>query len=158
MRLDIRPFQASDIVRLRENMAALEQILEAVPSRSFAALENVGLAWSAFIGDERKEIIGAGGIHPCWKTNTHGRAIAWVLAGDNVPMRCWPALTRHTAWVLDQAFREGFHRIEANVAENFPAGHRWAARLGFSVEGMAEAYGPDLANHIQYARVRHDRH
>jgi hypothetical protein len=107
-----------------------------------------GLSFTAML-DGR--IIGLAGLLPQWP----GRAIAWVLA-SNVPMRCWPAITRETIRVLEAAHTAGYRRIEMTARADDPPANRWALRLGFKPYAALWMYGPDGADHVGYVRLRGD--
>ncbi len=45
-------------------------------------------------------------------------------------------------------------RIQAVVLADWRVGREWLKRLGFQSEGIMEAFGPDSADYIRYAKVR----
>ena len=95
----------------------------------------------------------------------------WTLFADGLPvasggtLELWPG--RHSAWAHLGKFtaqhmlaitREAYRcvrrakgRVEMTVRMDFPAGHRWAAMLGFKVEtACIEGYDPDGSDHVGY--------
>lgn len=99
---------------------------------------------------------------------------SWTGVVDGVPVVCagtivqWPG--RHTAWayvaqgalkhmpwITAEVLRnlESVRgRIEFTVRVDFPAGQRWAKRLGFEIETpLLKAYGPTGEDHVGYVRL-----
>ena len=77
-----------------------------------------------------------------------GRHMAWayIVRGAR---RHMPWITKEVVKVLDQV--RG--RIELTVRCDFPAGQRWAARLGFVVETpVLRAFGPEGEDHVGWVR------
>lgn len=101
-----------------------------------------GVAWTGFINDRA---VGCAGFAPQWE----GRAVAWALFGRGIPKTVWPAIVRKV-----RAETQGIKgRIEATVPFGFGAGCRLAKLLGFEIEGLMKAFGPDGSDHFLYARV-----
>lgn len=77
-----------------------------------------------------------------------GRHMAWayILLG----------VRRHMPWVTEEvkkALDRVPGRIELTVRRDFPAGQRWAERLGFTVETPClRAFGPEGEDHVGYVR------
>lgn len=101
------------------------------------------------------------------------RANSWTGVLDGEPIVCagtmeqWPG--RHLAWAyvsrgtlpflpwitenVKRKIENVRGRIEFTVRADFPAGQRWAKRLGFEVETpLLRAYGPEGEDHIGYVR------
>lgn len=78
-----------------------------------------------------------------------GRHLAWAYIRSG--------LLKHMPWITDEVLKnlatvKG--RVELPVRADFPAGQRWARRLGFEVEApLMRAYGPDGADYIGYVRM-----
>ncbi|WP_022729777.1 hypothetical protein [Fodinicurvata sediminis] len=106
-----------------------------------------GYAWSCL---RDGACVGSAGVLPVWQW----RALAWSFFG-RMPANTWPAITRKTVRVLDQAHEDGLHRIEMSVIMRFPAGHRWAEMLGFTYEGPMAGYGARGETYALYGRVRY---
>lgn len=92
-------------------------------------------------------VAGMAGIIPQWP----GRAIAWTLVGG-IPTRAWPAVTRKTIEVLEEAHRQGYWRIEMTTRCDCPAAYRWAIHLGFRTFAALPMYGPDGSDHYGFVR------
>lgn len=87
------------------------------------------------------------GIMPRWAGV--GQAWAWMGKG-------W---RRHARAITEEVERQlaasDLRRIEASVLCSFDGGHRWATRLGFTLEtACARGWGPDGRDYALYARVR----
>lgn len=80
-----------------------------------------------------------------------GRHCAWAY------IALVPGWKRHMPWVTEEVRKaldklEG--RIEFTVRADFPAGQRWAQRLGFQVETpLLKAYGPEGEDHVGFVRI-----
>ena len=92
--------------------------------------------------------IAAGGTLEQWP----GRHMAWATLGEE-SRRHMLTITR----AAYQTVRRAKGRVEMTVRENFAAGHRWAALLGFSVETpLLASYGPQGENHVGYVLLNRD--
>ena len=100
-----------------------------------------GLAWTALDGDR---VLGCAGLSSQWP----GRKVAWTISG-NLPSYAGPPILAK----LKEIIAAQIGRIEFSVPCNNGEGCLVAHELGFKVEGMAEAYGPDGADHFMYAKV-----
>lgn len=98
--------------------------------------------YTGFIGDV--PVICAGTIE-LW----HGRHLAWSFLGEQAGKHMFQ-ITRVVSRYLEM---KQFRRVEAYVDSDFPQGHRWIKRLGFTYEGTMEAFLPDGRNQALYARV-----
>ena len=78
-----------------------------------------------------------------------GRHLAWAyIARGTLPLMPW--ITEHSLRYVSRP--KG--RVEMTVRRDFPAGHRWAKRLGFRVETpLLEAYGPEGEDHVGFVRI-----
>ncbi len=108
----------------------------ALPGHGFSLVNNGHLIFSA-------------GVYPVWK----GLGEAWVIPSDLIkPHR--RQLVTYVREYLDRLVEENeYRRVQATVRADFDAGHRFIEFLGFQREAMLEAYGPDGADHVQYARL-----
>lgn len=111
----------------------------AVPEESLERLED-GRSWTGVVNGV--PIVCAGVIQH-WR----GRSEAWAFMSHRTgPHMLW--ITREVKKKLDEV--QG--RIEITVRHDFVAGQRWAALLGFKIEGWLERYGPEGESHISYVR------
>ena len=128
IRVTMRPYSAADVDELLQYTrfpGAREHLLE------FARLPP---RWNwTVLGDGA--IMGAGGVVQKWA----GVATAWAFV-KYVPRRAWPKVTNIVRAVLDDALDGHFQRLETTVQADFPAGLRWALRLGFAYEGTIPRY------------------
>ena len=100
-----------------------------------------------FLADDGT-VLGCIGVTPLWD----GVGSAWAFLSEEI-LRQPLSLHKNVVHLLrDLEERDGYHRIEATVASNHDAGQRWLERLGFWCEGLLHSYGPDRADHYQYAR------
>lgn len=145
LELSFTPFAPADLRRLtlQPGQREIEGYLATLDAD---ILTGGAHAWTLSIGGV---VVGCGGLVPKWR----GVAAAWSTVGA-VPRRAWPSVTGFVRAQLDQALAEGnLHRIEASVRSDHAAGHRWAERLGFTLEGRARAYDPFKVDHDLYAMV-----
>ncbi len=88
-----------------------------------------------------------GGVVEHWP----GRCVVWALVGAQTH-RHWKSV--HTA-VRNFLKALDARRIEADVRFDFPAGHRWAERLGFKVDAPRKrSFFPDGSDAVGYALVK----
>lgn len=101
------------------------------------------------------------------------RENSWTGVVDGTPVACagtiqyWPGrhmawayivrkARRHMPWVtveVQKALDRMEGRVELTVRRDFPAGQRWAERLGFTVETpVLRAFGPEGEDHVGYVR------
>lgn len=90
--------------------------------------------WAAYT-DGRE--VARSGITECWP----GRGYAWFY-DKGLTKREWVQATKKVAWALAEG-RRHFNRIEMAVYHNHPAGHKWAQKLGFRLEGQYPRYMPN---------------
>lgn len=103
----------------------------------------------AFSGFEGEACIGCAGIRPLWR----GVGEAWAYLSPAALARPI-ALTRAAKRGLEAALSDGgMWRVQCVVRRGHVAAHEWAAFLGFEVEGLMTAYGPDGEDFFMYARV-----
>jgi RimJ/RimL family protein N-acetyltransferase len=97
--------------------------------------------------DESATVLACGGWSFLWE----GVALAWLVLGrdaDGADLRRIARLAR--AKLAECSAR----RLETTVRVDFPIGVRFLEWLGFEVEGVLRAFGPDGASHLMMARVR----
>lgn len=97
------------------------------------------------------KIIGCAGVLPV----RPGLAQAWAIFGD-IPRRCWPAVVGRIRVALERAHLAGARRIEAQVRRGFGPGCRLARLVGFEVEGILRAWGPDGSDFFMYSKLAAD--
>jgi hypothetical protein len=114
-------------------------------AQDFGMLQSLEAApnnWTMFSGGEP---IASGGTLELWP----GRSVAWAHLGV-VTAEHMLAITREAY----RCVRRPQGRVEMTVRMDFPAGHRWAAMLGFKVEtACLENYDPDGTDHVGYVLV-----
>jgi hypothetical protein len=104
------------------------------------------IAYSVMVGDRPVACIG---VTEYWR----GVGAAWAFLAPDA-CRYFKTIHAGVRMFINGAMADGeFHRIETSVLVAFPAGHRWALRLGFVPEGLRRKYGPDRSDYISYARV-----
>ena len=105
-------------------------------------VEKTGNAVTAIDGDE---VLGIAGITEKWE----GTGVAWAWLS-----RDWKRYARKiTEEIIRNLDRSEFPRIELAVRVDFPAGHRWAKMLGFTLETpFAARYGPDGRAYSVYVK------
>lgn len=107
------------------------------------------LVWVA--EDDDGDVVFIGGLFPQWEN----RAAVWSLvsayAGPHMK-----GIHREVMRKL-KMFNDQYRRLELTVDVGFTQGHRWAKMMGFSPEGLLNAYHPDGKDVIMYSRVRDDR-
>lgn len=104
-------------------------------------------AIGATTGIDRGEVLAIAGVLPRWQ----GVGLAWAWLG-----RSW---RRQARAITEQCARgladTSLHRVEMGVAVDYERGHRWARRLGFTLETpVARGWGPDKADYALYVRLQ----
>lgn len=80
-----------------------------------------------------------------------GKGLAWAFLGVSA-CRYWPTIHRGVRTFLrGVAVDSEYRQIDALVAEDHPAAHRWALRLGF-LPCAREKWGGKM--HVRYAWAR----
>lgn len=112
-------------------------------------LDAMALPGHGFSLVKNGHLIASAGVYPVWK----GLGEAWVIPSDLIkPHR--RQLVTYVREYLDRLFEENdYRRVQATVREDFDAGHRFIKFFGFQREAVLRAYGPDGADHVQYARL-----
>lgn len=109
------------------------------------------VAWlaelDAYTIQHEEEVIAIAGLWTKWP----GSAVAWSYIAD----AAGPHMTALTRVVLRFLELKAPRRVEAYVDEEFEAGHRWMALLGFEREGLLRAFKPDGGGQYIYSRIRH---
>lgn len=101
-------------------------------------------AYTALDGDE---VLVCAGVLEIWA----GRAAAWAFLSENIGTRMTSVhrAVRRYFELLD------YRRIEAEVATDFPEGHRWVRMLGFKLEcPRMRGYFPDGSDASLYVKVK----
>lgn len=140
----VRPLQREDFARMADRLQPEQAHLR--ESLSSADYQNCALAGTACAVEKDGEIIFLGGVIEMWPE----RAMVWSLVSASAAS-CFLRLTRAvTAFLDDQPYR----RIECYVDWDFTAGHRWAALLGFKLEGRMTAFSPRGTDMAMYGRIK----
>lgn len=105
-----------------------------------------GLAWTL---QERGMPIGCGGLFECGK----GRWLAWTWVGEISAVARRAVFDACGAGISVAIRLHGARRIESHVPVSMPVARRFNERLGFVVEGVARAYGPDGSDYWAMGRV-----
>lgn len=138
----VRPWKPEDTKKLLLQPSQ-DYMYPMLDELNIQPLAEAGNAW---VGEDNGEILAIAGILPKWEN----RATAWALV-SNMAGRRFLHIHRAVESFLDNC---RFRRVEATVDIGFRPGHRWMKMLGFKPEGYLEAYRPDGADQILYARVR----
>lgn len=104
------------------------------------------LAFAALVAGR---VVGAGGVI----AETPWCGHAWGLVGRDMPRGAWPAITRKVRATIEDAHRNGMHRIYARVHARSAAACLWIRRLGFEADGIERAWFPDRGDAILVSRV-----
>jgi hypothetical protein len=140
--MKVVPYQAEHLQKLRLQSAQLCN-LNWMPIDQAVQLENV-TAFTALDGDE---VLACAGVLELWS----GRGAAWAFLAEDLGTRMVAVhrAVRRYFGLLD------FRRIEAEVAVDFPQGHRWMRLLGFELESpRMRGYFPDGSDAALYVRVK----
>ncbi|PWR24984.1 hypothetical protein [Zavarzinia aquatilis] len=128
--VDLQPAQAEARALIAGDYAAA--LAEAGPAVSLAADRQLrgcmGLAWQ-------------------WP----GRAVVWAMLSDRIGPSGMVALSLRAARWLDS---HDWRRIEAHVAPDHAAGHRWVSLFGFIHEARLRRYTPTGGDVDLYALTR----
>ncbi len=147
---DVIPFHATHAQSIRVQDAQRGVVTEQIKENEkiWDELENNERSWTLMHSDKPK-VIAIAGIIPQWP----GRAVAWAVLSSGMSTAEFVRVSRAIIHGLDyyQEVKK-FYRIETNVYEEFPQGHRWARRLGFEPEGLMREYRPG-EDHRMYARI-----
>jgi len=136
------PFTRDHMHRLvvQQRQQGLESLLT---EEILSVLEN-GHSYTAIDGDE---VLACAGV----LTLAPGRAGAWAYLSENVGNRM-VVVTRAVKRFLQMT---DYRRIEMDVDCEFPAAHRWAKMLGFTLEcERRRKFTPDGRDCALYAMVR----
>jgi len=105
-----------------------------------------GLAWTVQVAGAP---IGCGGLFECWK----GRWLAWTWVGE-VPIAARKFVATACRGGVETVIRDhGARRIESHVPITMPLARRFNERLGFQVEAVARAFGPDGSDYWAMALI-----
>lgn len=140
-RLDVRHYQAGDLAELAKR-----------GHRGAGACDESAMlnhrAWSLLVNGHVAAVAAIITHWPGYGT------LSAIIA--NMPDRVWARvrrLVRETLHTLQDDAGE-WRRIDATVAAGDQAHLNFARALGFRIEGLMEAYGPDGEDMILVARVR----
>lgn len=113
------------------------------PVNAMSALEREN-SWTGVVDGE--VVVCAGTIQQ-WPT----RHVAWAYIAQRTGVR------RHMPWITEEtinALNRVKGRVELTVRVDFPAGQRWAQRLGFHIETPClKMFGPEGEDHIGFLRI-----
>ena len=110
-------------------------------------LEHQGDAFSFFRDDL---LLGICGV----VLSAESRGNAWMLISEGITPRDLLFLTREGVKVLDRyQLDPSYKRLETTVRNDFHNGHRWAKRLGFSMECVMPCYDAAGNAHALYSRI-----
>lgn len=84
----------------------------------------------------------------------HQAATAWAIMASG----CWGHMGEMTIICRRYLDDQPFRRIDMLVRAGFPAGQRWAERLGFEREAVLRAWAPDGEDMMMFARIRGETH
>ena len=95
-------------------------------------------------------LIASAGVYPVWE----GLGEAWVVPSDSIEDHKFVFIRK-----IQHHFRElcednRYRRVQATVRADFDTGHRFIKFFGFKRETLLKSYGPDGADHVQYALLR----
>lgn len=141
--IEFIPFKSEHLLLLDASEAQRNIILSHAVAGKLTVPVVDGWDWTG-IYDGR--VVGCAGLIPHW----NNRAVAWALFSPTMPKRAWPTILHK----MRNVFKIGPRRIEASVEVGFGQGCRLAHYLGFAVEGVLKAYGPDGKDHFMYALVK----
>lgn len=129
-------------LRLRPGAA---QALEGLPplSELARAYHAAGPAWTVLCGDR---VLACGGAVRFWP----GVGECWCWAGCDVDQVAL-AFARLARRVVESLAREhGFHRLQLHAREDDSRANRFAAYLGFTLEGRCPGFGPAPSGQATY--------
>jgi hypothetical protein len=107
-----------------------------------------GWGFAAFVDGE---LVGMGGLVPYW----HGHAEAWLAVRRSIGARqLVPALRVGRQWLDGRQALPAFRRLQAYIRCSEPWCESFARAMGFELEGVLRAWGPDGSDHALYGRVR----
>ena len=138
----VRKFLPVDVERL--NLQPEQKGIESYMTQEAAMA--LSIAGPAFTVESNNSIIACIGV----VEHHANRAEAWALLSEN----CGPYLRRITVAVFGWLRQCQYARVEANVAIDFNAGHKWAKLLGFEQEGQErKSFFHDGRSAITYVRL-----
>lgn len=149
LNIELRRYISGD-VNLITPRAAVAHEFEAQDAALKAGATPPGLAWTVQVAGLP---IGCGGLVECWK----GRWLAWTWVGE-VPIGGRRFIERACRGGVETVIRHhGARRIESHVPLTMPMARRFNERLGFQLEGVACAFGPDGSDYWTMALIVGDR-
>jgi hypothetical protein len=90
-------------------------------------------------------------------TATPGVGFCWALFDADLVHSVPPSwIYRVVKRGIDEAFRSGFHRLQADCSSDNPLFEHFITNIGFKREGIMRKYGPDKKDHILFSIVEGD--
>ena len=111
------------------------------------AYAKAGPAITLLDGDE---VLAIGGVIKFWQ----GVGEAWMVVSPEGRKRIMSLYKYMDAFLRACFNKYGFHRIQANILQDFETAHRCIMKLDFIPEGMMIQYGPNKENFIRYVRFK----
>lgn len=144
--IQVRRYIAGDVALIQPRLVVAHEWEEFDPAVKAGAVPP-GEAWTI---QTFGQPVGCGGLVPLG----FGRFLAWTWFAEVAP-RHRRFVSGICAAVVKDAFeRQGARRIEAHTPLHHLLGRRFLERLGFQMEGVARAWGPDGSDYCTYARVK----
>jgi hypothetical protein len=150
--IDLVRFEPCHYGRLRPRAYERRFMAEVGDRDAYAtALASYGVSFSLLAPGGA--VLGCMGILPLQP----GVGEAWLILSTAFPVaapsRRWAVAARLAEQELTRAMTDDFHRVQTAIPLDFPAGQRFAARLGFRSEGVMRQYGADRSDFLRFART-----
>ena len=100
-----------------------------------------------FVGYWNGAPVGAGGIFPLWP----GVGSIWMIATTNWRTVANPVTKYAKRKLIPDAWKQGFHRLEARSIEGHNTAHRWMMFLGAKDEARLRNYGKEGQDFIVFS-------
>lgn len=143
--IELRRYISGDVNLITPRTAVAHEF-EAQDAALKAGATPPGLAWTL---QDRKTPVACGGLVECWA----GRWIAWTWVGD-LRFAARRPMALACAGGIEQIRRHhGARRVESHVPVTMPMARRFNERLGFRLEGVARAWGPDGSDYWAMALI-----
>jgi hypothetical protein len=95
-------------------------------------------------------LIASAGVYPVWE----GLGEAWVVPSDLIYRYKIELVKQINHYFRELLEKHNYRRVQATVRADFETGHRFIEFFGFKRESLLKSYGPDGADHVQYALLR----
>lgn len=144
--MDVIPFKVEHILALRGRLQPMQTAHNEQCTPEFGAqMERLGNTWTGIVDGE---VVACAGVIQLWS----GRAHLWAYLSEDAGKHM-RAITRAVLRKLDEM---PFVRYEAEIAQQFPAAHRWVRMMGFRCETQApmRKFFPDGSSGFLYSKVR----